>query len=108
MAIFRIKPADSVFANAAGDHAFAAGTSDADTLIVDPGAFLVATGTLAAGATLFPTGASSAASALTRSQTQRPHSRRQLLANAAIAASRVRRVLGLALWVAGFAAAAVG
>jgi len=57
MATFKITPSTSVFTTAASDHAFAGGTPGADTLIVDPGAFLVATGSLAAGAALFPTGA---------------------------------------------------
>src|SRR4051794_28669819 len=43
MAIFHITPATSVFTNAPGANGFDSGTPSADTLIVDPGAFLIAT-----------------------------------------------------------------
>jgi hypothetical protein len=42
MAIFRIKPADSVFTDVAGDNAFDDDTAGADTLIVDLGSYLIA------------------------------------------------------------------
>ena len=52
MSTFKITAATSVFTTTAGDHAFDSDTIAADSLTVDPGAFLTATGTGADGALL--------------------------------------------------------
>lgn len=52
MAITKIIPASSIITNAVGLHAFEADTAGADTLIVDPGAYLIARGVLAIPAQL--------------------------------------------------------
>jgi RTX calcium-binding nonapeptide repeat (4 copies) len=57
MAIFKITPATSVFTTAVGDSAFHGDTAGADTLIVDPGAVLMAEGFGGTGAFLRFTGA---------------------------------------------------
>jgi hypothetical protein len=56
MAIFKIKPADSVLTSVLFADAFFSDTPSADTLIVDPGAFLIATNN-GNGAVLSATGA---------------------------------------------------
>ena len=43
MALFKITPATSVLTTAFSDHAFDSDTLGADTLIVDPGAYVIAT-----------------------------------------------------------------
>jgi Ca2+-binding RTX toxin-like protein len=57
MAIFKITPTTSVFTDLFGTSAFISDTSGADTLIVDPGAFLVTTSAGGDGAFLANTGA---------------------------------------------------
>src|SRR3954470_11353186 len=57
MTIFRIKPADSVFKTGVGEIAFTDDSLGPDTLIVDAGAYLTATGFDAPGARLASTGA---------------------------------------------------
>ena len=44
MATYKITTADSIFVNFPGIYAFAQGTAGADSLTIDPGAFLIATG----------------------------------------------------------------
>jgi hypothetical protein len=56
MAIFHITPADSVFTDVFLANAFDSDTPAADTLILDPSAFLIATN-VGAGASLRNTGA---------------------------------------------------
>jgi Ca2+-binding RTX toxin-like protein len=55
MAIFRLKPADSVFTTVS--DAFASDSPTADTLIVDPGAYLITASAVSNGAFLANTGA---------------------------------------------------
>ena len=57
MTIFKITPATSVLTTGTVADAFAGDSAGADTLIVDPSAFLVATGAGAYGALLANTGA---------------------------------------------------
>ena len=52
MANYKISPAGSVYATGAGQHAFYADTPGTDTLVVDPSAFLIATGAGGNGAVL--------------------------------------------------------
>jgi hypothetical protein len=56
MAIFKITPATSVLTTSDNTPAFNSGTAGPDTLIVEAGAFLVATGALSVGAILFNPG----------------------------------------------------
>lgn len=56
MATYRITTGNSVTTNTTGDHAFDDGTAGADTLIVDPGAYLKAMGAASHGALLGGTG----------------------------------------------------
>jgi Ca2+-binding RTX toxin-like protein len=57
MAIFKITPTTSVFTTVPGDNAFDLDTPSADTLIVDPGAFLINPTISGNGAVLAATGA---------------------------------------------------
>jgi hypothetical protein len=52
MASYKISPAGSVYATGAGQHAFNLDSKDADTLVVDPSAFLIAAGAGGNGAIL--------------------------------------------------------
>jgi hypothetical protein len=55
MASYKISPAGSIYATGAGQHAFNLDSKDADTFVVDPSAFLIATGAGGNGAVLAST-----------------------------------------------------
>ena len=56
MATFRVTPATSVVTSANAVYAFSSDSLGADTLIVDPGAFLISTAFNSGGASLANTG----------------------------------------------------